>query len=148
MPQKIPRTRMTTRKGKAIIFLVLATMNLLAAICVLLHAGRQIDREKVIRAHSALLIEIPADAIETLKTSETTRALSATFNSSTKSPPVSRPSTTTCCEKPTGSSSPSCSCWGRIPPSSSAQLISNCDLATRKRSDPRRANRGRLSPYK
>ncbi|TXI90776.1 MAG: hypothetical protein E6Q40_00365 [Cupriavidus sp.] len=72
---------MTKRKGTAIIFLILASLNLLAAVSVLLHAGRQIDREKVIHAHSAVLIEIPADAIEKLKADDTTRALSATFNS-------------------------------------------------------------------
>lgn len=72
---------MTKRKGNALIFLILASLNLLAAISVLLHAGRQIEREKVIHAHSAVLIEIPADAIEKLQVNDTTRALSATFNS-------------------------------------------------------------------
>ncbi len=72
---------MITRKGNAVIFLILASLNLLAAISVLLHVGRQIDREKVIHANSAVLIEIPADAIAKLQGNEVARALSATFNS-------------------------------------------------------------------
>lgn len=72
---------MTKRKSTALIFLILASLNLLAAISVLLHVGRQIDREKVIHSQSAVLIEIPPDAIEKLKANDTTRALSATFNS-------------------------------------------------------------------
>lgn len=72
---------MTKRKRTALVFLILASLNLLAAISVLLHVGRQNDREKVIRAHAAVLIEIPADAIENLKANDTNRALSTAFNS-------------------------------------------------------------------
>lgn len=72
--------RMTKRKIAAIIFLVLASLNLLAAISVLLHVGRQDDRQKVIRTHAAALTKLPQDAIDKIKANPVALALSANLN--------------------------------------------------------------------
>ncbi|GAT34559.1 hypothetical protein TSACC_22984 [Terrimicrobium sacchariphilum] len=71
---------MTKRKRTALLFLILASLNLLAAISVLLHVGRQNDREKVIHTHAAALTEIPADAIDKIKANTVALALSANLN--------------------------------------------------------------------
>jgi len=71
---------MTKRKRTALVFLILASLNLLAAISVLLHVGRQNDREQVIRTHAAALTEIPPDAIDKIKANPVALALSANLN--------------------------------------------------------------------
>lgn len=71
---------MTKRKRTALVFLILASLNLLAAISVLLHVGRQNDREQVIQTHAAGLTKLPQDAIDKIKTNTVALAISANLN--------------------------------------------------------------------
>ncbi|MBN8712242.1 MAG: hypothetical protein BGO12_20195 [Verrucomicrobia bacterium 61-8] len=71
---------MTKRKRTALIFLILASLNLLAIISVLLHVGRQDDREKVIHASAAALTKIPPDAIDKIQANTVAVALSANLS--------------------------------------------------------------------